>query len=471
MLENLCSYLYTSFAFLVGNLFSPNASGRKKNRRCTVTLEGPEVFECRITPSTAVYWTATTAGDWNNAQNWTDENGNHVVPNQNSDVIFGQLTGNNDCTMSIPNGTTINSLTINATYGSHTITLNGRLTVDNGILMEAGNIAQPNGDQSSITCWGSLNWTGGTINSSATVSTLTINNEISTISEIATKTLGDNIQLNGELDLQGNNANSSGNELRLTNNANFTVGNIGKLVLNGGADGITNASGSNGVLTNNGVVSAVGATGSQNLESIPIVNIGPNSQLVVGDANGTATTLEITDSNPQNGVSVLNNGGTTTIYTGATFRPLSGFTQQGGTLEIGGTSGTAKLSGATAASSVVINGGLVKFDAAADNLLVSFNFTETAGGLQLTVDATALDWNTITSNAGSITIANPCTVVVNTINIPAGGMPTKQWPIFFSSNLFGVNASVTVGNAVNWVFNGFRYTLGGNGTQIFFLQS
>jgi hypothetical protein len=133
-----------------------------------------ENLEVRIVPATYDdYWYGTVSNDWSTAANWTTDQGQHVVPDKNADVVFG-ITGitNRDCTMNVAGGTTINSLTIAISYNNRTLTLNTSLTIqDNGdgkstgFGMSLANIAQPNGAASAINCYGVFDWTSGTIGS------------------------------------------------------------------------------------------------------------------------------------------------------------------------------------------------------------------------------------------------------------------------------------------------------------------
>jgi hypothetical protein len=427
-----------------------------------------EVLEDRIVPSTYEdVWTALAPGNWNVASNWSAG-----VPTADADVVFGVLGGPNaDCTMSVPGGTTVNSLTIYSPYRDNTLTLNTSLTT-NGIAMEAGNIAQPNGPSSSITCYGPLNWSGGTIGSQTDgASVLTVSNELSSISYSSQKTLGDNLTLIGELEL----TNDTGNQLILSNNANINItGGAALWIYCPESVGITNRAGSNGAITNEGEIKTIGSTGTSNLELVPIVN-NSGSSLTVGDATDTVT-LEIQGANPQNDVSVLNNGGTTTIYTGSQLLAQKGFTQQAGSLMVAGDTGAANLNYTTAsAAKVIVNGGSIGFASAGQILQTMENFSMTGGTLNLTIDATAKTYDQIVSGIGNVSIINDAsTIDVNTINIPAGGMPHATWPIFVANagNYFGNNSVVTIGGTVNWGFTGFEdYTKAGNGMRIFTLQS
>jgi hypothetical protein len=349
-----------------------------------------------------------------------------------------------------------------------------------------------------------MTWTGGTIGSQTNgPSTLMVWPNIGSTSTIgannATETLGDNLVNMGDV-LTPMQITGTNNKLLVTDNANIT--NNGSLLLAAGAQGITNASGSNGVLTNNGDLYADGATPQgTNLQCIPIVNAS-GGYFGVGDADGTATVLQIKGKNPQNGVSVLNNGGTTTIYTGSTLLASYGLTQQAGALQIAGSSGTATIQDITGAygygntNTVVINGGTMGFSAPADDLTVGNNFLMSAGTLTIGVDATQLVQNSIGSQGGSITIANGSTITVNTVNIPAGGMPHQNWTVFTApldywntttmgplppgnwqpapgkpAGWFILQQTVTIGPQVVWNWNGFTYKTQGNNTGRFVLVS
>lgn len=426
-----------------------------------------EELEARIVPSTntsADVWIAQSPGDWNVASNWSAG-----VPTANSNVVFGVLGGpNQDCTMAVPGGTTVASLTIYPQYGSHTLTLNTQLTTG-GITMEAGNIAQPNGPGSSITCNGPLDWSGGTIGSQTDgASVLTVSNELSSISYSSQKTLGDNLTIIGVLEL----TNDDKNQLILTNNANIDINGGGSLWLSCPQPvGITNATGSNGTIINNGQIKTIGATGANKLECVPILNNYEGS-VQVGDASDVVT-LEIQNANPQNGVSFLNNGGTVTIYTGSTLLAQNGFTQQTGSLVVAGSAGSANINSLTSAVQVIVNGGTVGFTSTNQMLLTQNNFTMNGGTLNLTVDATAKAFDSVGSNGGSITIGNGSSIDVNTINIPAGGMPKGSWAILKANygKYFGSNANVTVAGGVSWGWNGFEYETDGNNTLTFNLVS
>ena len=379
-------------------------------------------------------------------------------------MVFGAIgAAKTDCVEDVPNGTTINSLTILPTYTPHTLTINTPLTTS-GMTINGGNIAQPNGTTSSITCYGPLSWTSGTIGSQNNgASTLSVSNELSEIEGNGTKTLGDNFTLLGMLYLTGD----GGNTLTLTNNA--TITNYGTIALFSGAYGISNATGSNGGITNYGTLETAGGAGT--LESVPIVN-DVGGAVNIGDSSGTAAKLEILYANPQNTVSFLNGGGTVTLYAGATLAPKAGYTQASGTFTVGGTSGTAQVTGLQNTSQMLINGGYVTFATAQDNLDSEWNFTMTGGKITLTVDATAGKNNFVQSDNGSISINNGSNMEVDTINIPKTGMPKQLWAIFIASNnLHGIaSVGVKVVGAINYV--GYNYgDPVGNNTQKVSLQS
>lgn len=472
MLLNLRLHLQATFARIVGNLLEHASRRRKTGKaRHAVFLSGPEPLERRITPA-AYNWIATTPKQWDDPSAWQDMNGAHVVPPPDSDIYFGPWTG--DCTMSISGGVAVNSLTIDGTYGSSKLILNTTIDVRDSMSIAGGNIVQPNGAASAITCEGPLFWSGGNIGSqTGSTSTLDVYNTEATgtsvISGGTQKNLGDNFNLDGgTLNLSGD----TGNQVIVNNNAN--ISNYGEIDLNAGAKGITNASDSSGSLLNmnSRLVHAWGTTGGQNLQCIPIVNQG---YVYVGSPSKTVTVLEINGTNSQNGVSFMNNGGTTRIYAGANLLAQSGFTQQAGTLAIagGGTSNLNMNALSSAAATVNINGGYISFDDPADVLRTGYDFTMSGGTLPITVDATAQTWNQILSYAGNVTITAGVTKKVNTINIPQTGMPNGEWNIFLANagNLFGSNAIVTVVNPNLWQWNGYMYGTGGNNSPTFYLVS
>lgn len=73
-----------------------------------------EILEDRIVPATYTdYWYGTVSSDGSNVSNWTTDGGQHVVPDQNGNVVFGTFgITPKDCTMNVTGGTTINSLLI-----------------------------------------------------------------------------------------------------------------------------------------------------------------------------------------------------------------------------------------------------------------------------------------------------------------------------------------------------------------------
>ena len=158
-------------------------------------------------------WTGA-AGDgvWGNPGNWL----NGVVATPTSAVYLTSTSGN--CT--IPPGMTLAGLHLSAGY-SGTVTLAGDLSVGNLELAAAGGILDQPAPGSTLTVTQSLNWTAGTLNSTANLANVVLNGATATIAPAGAGTVncGSNVSLMG-----GANATFSPGEVHFTNPGTLAVG-------------------------------------------------------------------------------------------------------------------------------------------------------------------------------------------------------------------------------------------------------
>ncbi|MFH0763614.1 MAG: DUF2341 domain-containing protein [Candidatus Omnitrophota bacterium] len=112
-------------------------------------------------------WDGVTGlGTWSNPDNWNDGSGEHAVPNESTDVLFGGSLGgvsgtdtDSNCENSAFLGS-IKSLTIRSGY-TKTITLNRSLAITGALTVNSGTLAQAAGAGNAISA-GSIAVRGGT---------------------------------------------------------------------------------------------------------------------------------------------------------------------------------------------------------------------------------------------------------------------------------------------------------------------
>ena len=130
-----------------------------------------------VTSSTAYVWTGADGSDpndWNDPGDWL-VNGAPATsaPTSSSDVLFSGVQGTDtNCSTPDDAAVAVNSLTIDSSY-TGTLTANNELDVGSGgFNMAGGNIAQPNGDGSTISVTDAdVVLAGGVLNTCSTAST------------------------------------------------------------------------------------------------------------------------------------------------------------------------------------------------------------------------------------------------------------------------------------------------------------
>jgi hypothetical protein len=161
--------------------------------RCCLQLEA---LDSRDVPA-VVHWISTGSTDYYNPSNWDSGQ----VPTGNDDVYFDGAYSNVSAGEIDPGVAGIGSLHLVDGYTGTVTVGTPRSSMDlwlNTLELTSGSIAQPYAEQSAITVLGSFIWTGGTLNSSASLANLNISGSTTTATinpNGGTVNLGDNISL------------------------------------------------------------------------------------------------------------------------------------------------------------------------------------------------------------------------------------------------------------------------------------
>jgi hypothetical protein len=384
-----------------------------------LALEG---LEERWTPANV--WIAPADGQWSAASNWSLGR----APTASDDVVFSGGTSNANCLANTPYGQQVASLTLENGY-SGTLTLSTTLSVGSGGLdTDTGAINQGSGGQLTLQ-GGNSTWSGGSINAGGRLSSLWVAGTL-TLTGSNTLNLGDTLNIYGgtvTLDV-----NFTG-WLNLKNNAGINNTNGNLLLPN--RTGISVDAGSTADLNNQGVIKKTGTSYASVSEiRLDIVNQTSAAQLLVDSGQ-----LKVTGKGASNNLSIqqtagltrITCGGLSPVYTG--LLASWGYNQDGGTLQVVGTS-SALLYG----DSVRVHGGVVDLGSGTTAntafLYLNGDFTMDGGTLYVQVDATAVT-NSQLNTTKTITLGTPAALVVTTIRVPAGGMPRgKDFDILVSQS-------------------------------------
>lgn len=136
---------------------------------------GLEEFESRVVPA-RIYWVGVAGSDASNPANWYDvkDDTTGVLPGANDIVIFGYNSDN----YQYPSAVSTPCIGLTGTFGdfqirdtySGTVVFGGAVTMG-AFLLAGGAISQPVAG-TDLTVTSVFNWTGGTLNSSGTESTV-----------------------------------------------------------------------------------------------------------------------------------------------------------------------------------------------------------------------------------------------------------------------------------------------------------
>jgi hypothetical protein len=386
-------------------------------------------LEARTTP-TAFTWAAFggNTNNWEDGFNWLPQglaqavnlypgmNGaNNPTTNDTATIPVG-FAANRQLIMTAAHE--IASLTMS---GAGTLTLNQQLTLNNGGTISSGTIIQRRDTANGpiVVTGGTLTWSGGNLNYSATLTTstgnLTIQQGASAVFNAAgAVSIGDDVVNNGSLTL----ANSGGpatitlvNRPRITNNGSIYITgggqNVGGLAVANGDSPVT--------IQNSG-----GITKSGNAEYA----IGePVNNMVAATLTVLAGQLDITAADSTTGYGVYQSGGVVQVNGGATLNVTSGIDIVGGDLWGAGT-GTATVSG----GDVRIDGGRLVVGSTSvpsATLNISGNLNFNAGTMQFYYSLTNGTFSTLnTYGLGGITI-NPSGTTVAETFLGKGMMPNS----------------------------------------------
>jgi hypothetical protein len=294
--------------------------------------------------------------------------------------------------------------------------------------MNGGKISQPDAGDT-LTVDGLFNWGAGVLNTSAVLSTVTLQGGGTFTGGSGSLTTGSNLVIPSAV-----NSNLQGTGLYFNNNAGITIQNTGQLTASSPATLYTNGS---GIIDNSGTFSVnytVGGGSTPPVTSqLPFHNnAGSTLQVVSGTFNVTGSDAS--------GIGISQSGGRTIIYASNAnyLQASSGYQMSGGFLYTYG-AGTGNLW-----ANVTISGGEIDLNA---NNPTSVGILNIEGYLSLNAGTYVAKVNASMPGvsdciqAGNISISNPATLTVTTFNYPQGGIPNGRrytiLQVFGSSTITG----------------------------------